>query len=367
MRERRELLLWAWAVPFFLLTASFEVRFPRYLLPLYPVLLLAAGAPPRAARRRAGGPAIRAPVVLGLSGAYLLAFLSIYARPHSIVSASEWFHENVGPGRDGPDAGLGGGLPLLPPRPPLGPVPLREPGPLRARQPREDAASSRIGSPRGTSSSSRRSGSTAPSRRPASASPTPTGSSVSSSRATSATPLVRTFSSPPQLLGLRLPSELADESFSVYDHPKAVVFRNAARLDAGELERRLRESTPSRALSRTDLLLARPDDPHADSERADRRHPLDAPRAPPLGHAPPGPRPRGVASPRLAPSRRPRRLRPLEGRRRRALRRGGLGARRVAPLRLRPLLRVRRSRSASSSSAPSRAVRRAPPRGARSS
>ena len=97
-RDGRELLLWLWAVPFLLLTASFEVRFPRYLLPLYPLLLLGAAAllAPRAGE--SGNRRFARRAVLGLSGAYLLAFLSIYARPHSVVSASRWFHENAAEG-----------------------------------------------------------------------------------------------------------------------------------------------------------------------------------------------------------------------------------------------------------------------------
>ena len=43
----------------------------------------------------------------------------------------------------------------------------------------------------------------------------------------------------PNLFGLSFNDDLADESFSVYDHPKVVVFQNVERLSQEELERRI--------------------------------------------------------------------------------------------------------------------------------
>ncbi len=167
-------------------------------------------------------------------------------------------------GRDGPHPALGRGLSLHLPRPPGREVHVGRAAVLRVRRPREDEA------PRGPARLRRR-------PRP------PDEEALRRDHAGESRypdtdrlfrllfagdlgySLVRTFSSPPQLFGVRLPSELADESFSVYDHPKAVVFRNAERLTADEIARRLRVAKPSKTLSRSDLLLARPDDPHADS------------------------------------------------------------------------------------------------------
>ena len=264
-RDPRELLLWAWAVPFFAVTASFDVKFPRYLLPLYP--LLALGAAVLLARREDEGAVRRLArrAVLGLSGTYLLAFLTIYTRPHTIVAASEWFHANVAPGATVLTQHWDEGFPFsLPGRPADRFRGVELPfydseGPGKRHLLAERLASGDVL----VLQTKRLYGAI--------------------SRAKARFPetdrlfhllfagdlgyrLERTFSSQPRLFGLSLPSELADESFSVYDHPKAVVFRNAARLPAIELERRMREMTPSKALSRTDLLLARPDDPRADSE-----------------------------------------------------------------------------------------------------
>ena len=46
MRTRRaeEWILLSWVVPFFLISGWFQVKFPRYLLPIYPVMILWAAA-----------------------------------------------------------------------------------------------------------------------------------------------------------------------------------------------------------------------------------------------------------------------------------------------------------------------------------
>lgn len=263
-RDPRELLLWAWAVPFFAVTASFDVKFPRYLLPLYPVLVLAAGA--LLARRDGEGRGRRFArrSVLALSGAYLLAFLSIYTRPHTIVTASRWFHENVAPGAtvltQHWDEGFPFSFPGLPAeRYKIVELPFYEPdGPEKTRLLADRLASGDVL----VLQTKRLYGAISQARSRFPDTDRLFRLLFSGDLGYS---MVRTFSSPPQLFGMRLPSELADESFSVYDHPKAVVFRNARRLPAEKLSDILATGTPSRALSRSDLLLAHPDDPHADS------------------------------------------------------------------------------------------------------
>lgn len=51
--------------------------------------------------------------------------------------------------------------------------------------------------------------------------------------------LVATFKSRPSILGLTFNDDLADESFSVYDHPKVSIFRNVEHLSAAELRSRV--------------------------------------------------------------------------------------------------------------------------------
>ncbi len=263
-RDPREVLLWSWAVPFFVVTASFDVKFPRYLLPLYPALLLSAGWLLAARESEDRWRTIARRAVLALSGTYLLAFLSIYTRPHTIVAASEWFHENVAPGSRVLSQTWDEGFPFsLPGRPAerfrVVNLAFYEPdGPAKTRSLAAQLSSGDV--------------LVLQTKRLYGAVTQASGKFPDTDRlfrllfsGDLGYTLVRTFSSPPQLLGAKLPSELADESFSVYDHPKAVVFRNARRLGAQELEKRLLEGIPTRNLSRSQILRARPDDPFADS------------------------------------------------------------------------------------------------------
>ena len=116
-RGRRHLVLWAWFTVLFLYQATQWVKSMRYFLPLYPVLLLfAAFWLVRLVRsgsiwaRRAG---------LGLSGLIALgavfwglAFFTIYVRPHTRVAASRWIYENVPRGATVANEHWDWGLPL---------------------------------------------------------------------------------------------------------------------------------------------------------------------------------------------------------------------------------------------------------------
>src|SRR5476649_551042 len=44
LREPAQILLLSWVVPYFLITGSFQIKFPRYQLPIYPMLTLWAAA-----------------------------------------------------------------------------------------------------------------------------------------------------------------------------------------------------------------------------------------------------------------------------------------------------------------------------------
>ncbi len=69
--------------------------------------------------------------------------------------------------------------------------------------------------------------------------------------------LAKDFTSRPSLFGISFPDELADESFSVYDHPKVLFFENRGRLPAEEIERKILTGLPSKPVSRRAILLAR--------------------------------------------------------------------------------------------------------------
>ncbi len=97
----------SWVVPYFLITGAFDVKFMRYLIPITPFMLL-FGAEMltdcwRAIGRRAGRLKQPAFIAFGLIGAvaftatlfYAVSYLGIYSETHSAVRAGQWISENV--------------------------------------------------------------------------------------------------------------------------------------------------------------------------------------------------------------------------------------------------------------------------------
>ncbi|MFB0545345.1 MAG: DUF2298 domain-containing protein, partial [Anaerolineae bacterium] len=100
-----------WIVPYFLITGSFMVKFMRYMLPLLPFFCL-MGAEllfrlkrGLQARYSMPGSGIRRLVsriwylvillVLGCSAFYSLAFVTVYSRTHTWIEASRWIYDQV--------------------------------------------------------------------------------------------------------------------------------------------------------------------------------------------------------------------------------------------------------------------------------
>ncbi|HSP93529.1 MAG TPA: DUF2298 domain-containing protein [Thermoanaerobaculia bacterium] len=250
-----ELVLLSWVLPFFAVTGSFDVKFLRYLLPIYPLLILFGAAWLESwAERARTGRVVRAIVLAGTAVA-LLSFLTIYTRRHPVLRASEWFYENVPAGARVVTQHWDEGFPFpLPDRDPsryqIFQMPYYEPDTREkiAGICRELAAADYAVLP-----TKRVYGSVtlAPEKFPF------------TSRyfyelfgGDLGYTLVKDFASRPSLLGIEIPTELADESFSVYDHPKVLIFRNTGHLAAAEMEARVISGHPSRPLERVDLLLA---------------------------------------------------------------------------------------------------------------
>ena len=96
--------------PYFLVTGSFAVKFMRYWLPIYPLfcifggLLISQIATFLRSQRTKSQPKTQLlpkfyllSVICFLLSLFLwpLAFISIYSRPHSRITASEWINENI--------------------------------------------------------------------------------------------------------------------------------------------------------------------------------------------------------------------------------------------------------------------------------
>ena len=99
---RSDAILLAWAGPYLILTGLLYAKHLRYMLPLAPVLCLLAawllvksidGNPARPLLRSLS--AFVAILALLSAVAYALLFSSMYASPHSWISASKWIHRNL--------------------------------------------------------------------------------------------------------------------------------------------------------------------------------------------------------------------------------------------------------------------------------
>jgi YYY domain-containing protein len=102
-RRDEEWLLAAWIFPYLAITLAFQVKFVRYMLPVLPLLVLLGvawllprglGQVARAARPSRWATVILAAVVLG-TALQAASFASIYMQEHTRVRASEWIYDNV--------------------------------------------------------------------------------------------------------------------------------------------------------------------------------------------------------------------------------------------------------------------------------
>jgi YYY domain-containing protein len=265
LRERSsaDLVLLAWVIPFFLITGFFDVKFVRYLLPIYPVMILWAAAWlwRVAATSRLGRVALWTVVVA--TALSTLAFMSIYTRPHTVVTASEWVYRHIPSGKTILTQHWDEGFPMPLPNGNPGKykvvdLPYYEPDtPAKWRQISDQLAHGDYVA----FQTKRLYGALtmAPEKYPI-------GNKyfyMLFAGDLGYTPIYD-HASRPTLLGIEFPDELADESFTVYDHPKVIIFENTGHLSADEIYHRIMQGAPSRKLTRTDLLLARAGDQTAE-------------------------------------------------------------------------------------------------------
>ncbi len=101
--SRLDVLLLSWVVPYFLITGALQVKFLRYMMPITPFLLLFGSQMLVSAwdetKRRlpSARPWAIAGLVLllGATGFYALSYMSIYRESHTAVRASEWIRDNA--------------------------------------------------------------------------------------------------------------------------------------------------------------------------------------------------------------------------------------------------------------------------------
>lgn len=94
---RGHLVVLAWTVPFFISTGGLDVKFMRYLQPLAPFLMIYGAAMLLSLKRkRLRNAAVI--VILFFTGWYALAFVNMYQQEHPWITASRWIYENINPG-----------------------------------------------------------------------------------------------------------------------------------------------------------------------------------------------------------------------------------------------------------------------------
>lgn len=258
--DGRWLIVGGWMLAVFLIVGRYQVKFPRYLLPLYPVLMVVAGAglmflhdwirarapslrddPQRAQVSWAFLPAGAVLLLAALSG---IAFVQIYKEPHVYETASRWIYEHVP--RQSRLLGVhwDDKLPLSLPG-----LSSREYG-FRYETVSDELPVYEPDSPEKLALMARRMADT-------DFIVLPTARTYGSLlRVPEEFPLTTrmfkllfsgelgfqlqaSFKVRPALLGRTLNNDLADESITVYDHPKVLIFRNQSRLVASEIEARV--------------------------------------------------------------------------------------------------------------------------------
>ncbi len=243
-----ELVLLAWLVPVFGYFGALQVKFPRYLLPLYPVLILFASVVLTELgdrlRRRWGAAlgALPAAAVASWTCVYAAAFLTIYASPHVWITASRWIYDNVPRGSSILGEHWDDRIPLSLPGTSADRFVTEGDARVLAlyegdnEKKLENVSRQLAGADYMALATARLYGSLVrlPARFPL------------TSRyyrllfaGKLGYRLIRTFHPTPALGPLELDDQLADESFTVYDHPKVTIFRNEEKLTAAEILKRV--------------------------------------------------------------------------------------------------------------------------------
>ncbi len=251
----------AWALPYFAFTGAFHTKFLRYMAPLLPFLaVFGAGAAmagyrwlaARWGRRGRAAWSLLAVVVAVVTLGWALAFTGVYRQEHPWIAASRWIYANIPEGKKLLTEHWDDSLPLtldeLPGKPPIrsyqrSELPMWDPDTpekldtLVGELSTADyivLASNRLSAPMGRLRG----------RYPMSS---------QYYRMLFAGDLgyrpVAEFTAYPRLGGLVIRDDNADESFSVYDHPRVQVFENVGRLKPELLRARLGRYLPQETTS----------------------------------------------------------------------------------------------------------------------
>jgi hypothetical protein len=259
-----QLVLVAWALPYFAFTGAFHAKFLRYMAPLVPFLLVFAVGSGLAAwdwlgerisrrerRDMVGGWRMAAMAVVGVIAVFTigwaLAFTGVYRQEHPWLQASRWIYAHAPAGSTILTESWDDALPLAfdgPDGPPRLPEYRRIELPLY-----DDDTPAKLDTLAGqlaggdylVIASNRLA-------RPISRLTARYPMSSQYYRLLAAGDLgyrpVAAFATYPTLAGLTIPDDNADESFTVYDHPHVTVYVNTDHLNAAALRDRLGRYLP---------------------------------------------------------------------------------------------------------------------------
>ena len=98
--DYRYLIILSWVIPYLLITGSFEVKFTRYLLPIIPFLILLGIGFIHDKMLSTNKPRFITlmtllVITIGITISYGLSTQNIYSTPHTAVKASEWLNKNA--------------------------------------------------------------------------------------------------------------------------------------------------------------------------------------------------------------------------------------------------------------------------------
>lgn len=259
------IVMLAWALPYFAVTGIFHTKFLRYTAPLLPFLMVCgsqaalAGRRWLAARWGARGRvawAGLAAAALAVTVGWALTFTGVYGQAHPWIQASRWVYEQIPAGRKLLTEHWDDALPLDLSALPNRPVPRTyERVELPLWDPDTPEKLETLVAELSTAdyivlSSNRL---YAPMQRLRERYPMASQYYRLLFDGGLGYQLVREFTAYPRALGVTVRDDAADESFTVYDHPRVLVFENTARLKPELLRARLGRYLAPEATERTGL------------------------------------------------------------------------------------------------------------------
>lgn len=269
-KDGRSPLIVLWALIVFFVIGKYQVKFPRYLLPIYPVLLLCAAQflvgmwdILKSKQLKFLGTTLLI-LVLSFSSIRFFAWVNLYRQDHSYIQASKWIYKNI------PSNSLLAGvhwddrLPISLPGIPMINYPYVE------LQMYEYDAPHKIN--KIISDISRSDYIVFPTQR------IPGSIPRSEERQTTAKllslifsdgggfKLIKSFKPRPAFLGVSYNDDPADESLSVYDHPKVTIFKNEGKLTAEQLRAAINNQTSFNKTTAINLILSRNAPPETEED-----------------------------------------------------------------------------------------------------